>query len=122
MSKKKNKKEPSICVGFRLPESEHRAKEKLCQDEHGNQLMSVGILAKKALKKSRPIVVDSVVEQYKAFVGKKISNNINQIAKAINTAARNGNLDDRYALATLIQIEQLYRETRELTRPIRGGK
>ena len=116
------KKNNTGVISFRPNKKDYQKKEKQCQDQFGNQLMSVGQLAKKAFNKSKVTVIDSTVEQYKAFILRKASNNLNQQARQINIAAKAGKIDDEYALALFVKLDELYEEITELARPIREGE
>jgi hypothetical protein len=115
MSKNNN----SGVISFRPSKKDYIKKESECQDDLGNQLISVGQLAKMAFKSSKITVIDSKVEQYKSFILRKASNNLNQLAKQINIAAKAKSINDESALKLFLKLDELYEEITELASPIR---
>ncbi|NWO07622.1 MAG: plasmid mobilization relaxosome protein MobC [Alteromonadaceae bacterium] len=68
---------------------------------------TVTITAKKHAKKESPKVL---------FYANKTSNNINQIARQLNLAAKTGELDRRMLNRAVIALESIEREFRKKTR------
>jgi hypothetical protein len=112
----KSKKEHVISA--RYTESEYLDVLMKITDADGTQMMSPGAFSKAATLGGRVTISDTEVERYKAFVLSKISNNMNQIAKGLNTDRLAGCVPEETHISVLMRLEEIKDEITKLMEPL----
>ena len=88
-------------------------------DESGQQMMSPGAFSKAATLGGKVTIVDSELERYRAFVAARMGNNINQIAKGLNTDRKAGKISEATYEVILKELKSLVVELNKLLEPLR---
>jgi hypothetical protein len=88
-------------------------------DDVGNEIAKESEVVRALIETGKFVAVDSTVEQYKAFIASRVSNNINQIARQLNLAAKIGAVNNELALELLLEVKDLKMEVIELTAPLK---
>lgn len=116
---KKEKKNKEHVISARYNEDEYLDILLKISDADGKQMMSPGAFSKAATLAGKVTIVDSELEQYRVFVASKISNNINQIAKRLNTDFKAESVSEKTYIDVLNQMEKLNNELNKLLEPMR---
>ena len=82
-------------------------------------MMSAGAFSKLATLAGKVTIIDSELEQYRAFVASRISNNINQIAKRLNTDFKANHVSEETYINVLNEMGKLNDELNKLLEPLR---
>ena len=114
--KPKDKKEHVISA--RYTESEYLDVLMKITDADGTQMMSPGAFSKAATLGGRVTITDTEVERYRVFILSKISNNLNQIAKGLNTDRLADRVTEETHISTLEKLQELKDEVIKLTEPL----
>lgn len=114
--KEQNKK--NYVISARYTESEYLDVLMKITDADGTQMMSPGAFSKAATLGGRVTIIDTEVERYKAFLLSKISNNMNQIAKGLNTDRLAGNVFEETHILVLKNLNEIKDEITQLMEPL----
>lgn len=87
-------------------------------DSRGKQIISPSAFARAALESSQVHVVDQELEAFRVYVAAKLGNNINQIARRLNTDAKKGVIDTTTYRDVSAQLASLSDELQALLQPI----
>ncbi len=112
------KKKKEYVISARYTESEYLDVLMKITDGNGTQMMSPGAFSKAATLNGRVSVMDTEVERYKAFILSKISNNMNQIAKGLNTDRLVGCVTEETHISVLMKLEKINTEIIKLMEPL----
>jgi len=115
----KNKKNKDYVISSRYTEDEYLDILMKVSDGDGNPMMKPSAFVKAASLSSGVKIVDSELEKYKVFIAAKVGNNLNQIAKRLNTDNKSGVLNDRTYIDVLNDMSLIKKELNELLEPIR---
>ena len=105
-------------ISARYTESEYLDVLLKITDADGTQVMSPGAFSKAATLGGRVTIVDSEVERYKVFLLSKISNNMNQIAKGLNTDRLAGRVSEETHIFALEKLHEIKDEITKLMEPL----
>lgn len=114
-SPKKNKKH---IISARYTDDEYADVMLKISNRDGEQVISVGEFSKLATLSKSAVIVDSEVERYKVYIASKISNNINQIAKRLNTDNRQGIIGDKTYSDVLYSLNEIRQQLVVLLSPV----
>jgi len=117
MSTKKNNK--SIVISTRLKDDEYAEVMLRIVNEDGEQIMKPSDYFKQSLLDAKVVVKYKEVEQYKAFILSRISNNMNQLAKRLNQDNLAHNISEETYKNVLSELVKINQEIVELTEPLR---
>ena len=114
-----DKKNKNFVISARYTEDEYLDVLMKITDESGQQMMSPGAFSKAATLGGKVTIVDSELERYRAFIASRISNNINQIARGLNTDRKAGKISEATYEKTLLELQKLVAELNKLLEPLR---
>jgi len=109
----------SKVVAVRFKDDEYMDLLMKISDKDGKQIMKVSSFIKSAALTGKVKVFNHEVEEYKAFILGKISNNINQIAHRLNTDNSENKVSEKTYIANLEALENLLEQINELAQSIR---
>jgi hypothetical protein len=115
----KEKKNKSIVVATRLKEDEYADVMLRIVNEHGEQIMKPSDYFKQSLLDAKVVVKDKEVEQYRAFILSRISNNMNQVAKRLNQDNLANKISEETYKSVLSELVKINKEINELAEPVR---
>jgi hypothetical protein len=87
-------------------------------DSRGQQIISPSAFARAALESSQVHVVDQELEAFRVYVAAKLGNNINQIARRLNTDAKGGVIDTTTYSDVAAQLASISDELQALLQPV----
>jgi len=87
-------------------------------DSRGEQIISPSSFARAALESSQVHVVDQELEAFRVYVAAKFGNNINQIARRLNTDAKAGIIDNATYNDVAAQLASISDELHALLQPV----
>jgi hypothetical protein len=102
-----NKSTKSIVVSTRLNEHEFAEMQLKLIGSNGKPMMKPAAFLKAAATGAVVTVIDAELEQYRVFIEKRASNNLNQIAKRLNTDHLAGKINNKTyedVLSELVKI------------------
>ena len=107
-------------VSFRLSEEDYKEiSDRIPKNEKGKADMKFSEFIRDAILKSRVVAVDKELEQYKVFTAAKIGNNINQIARRLNSDNLAGKINPDTYNEVIESLERIYGELMLLLDPVR---
>jgi len=109
----------SKVIAVRFKDDEYMDLLMKISDKEGKQIMKVSSFIKSASLTGKVKVFNHDVEEYKAFILGKISNNINQIAHRLNTDNSENKVSEKTYIANLEALENLLEQINELTQSVR---
>lgn len=113
------KKNKEYVVSARYTEDEYLDILLKISDANGKKMMSVGAFSKVATLSGKVTIIEKELEQYRTFIASRISNNINQIAKRLNTDHKADLISEKTYIDVLNQMEILNHELNKLLEPLR---
>lgn len=113
------KKNKERVISARYTEDEYMDILLKISDGEGKQIISPGAFSKAATLSGRVTVVDKEVEQYKVFVASKISNNVNQISKRLNSDFKAKIISEKTYGDVLEELNKLTIQVHSLLEPLR---
>jgi len=114
-----NKKNKSIVIATRLKEDEYTDVMLRIINDEGEQIMKPSDYFKQALLGAKVVVNDKEVEQYKAFILSRISNNMNQVVKRLNKDNLANKVSEETYKDVLDELVKINQEIVELAEPVR---
>lgn len=114
-----DKKNKDFVISARYTEDEYMDVLLKITDEDGHRMMSPGAFSKAATLGGKVTIVDSELERYRAFVAARMGNNINQIARGLNTDRKAGKISETTYEVVLQELEKLVVELNKLLEPLR---
>ena len=109
----------SEVVSIRFNDDEYMDILMKISDKDGKPIMSAGKFVKCAALTGKVKIFNHEVEEYKAFILGKISNNINQIAYRLNTDNIENKVSESTYIANLEALENVLELVNELAEPVR---
>jgi len=109
----------SKIVSIRFKEDEYMDLLMKVSNKEGNPIMSVGKFCKCAALAGKVKIFNHEVEEYKAFILGKISNNINQMAHRLNTDNIENKVSESTYIANLEALKEVLELVNELAEPVR---
>lgn len=109
----------SEVVSIRFKDDEYIDLLMKVSDKDGKPIMPVGKFVKCAALTGKVKIFNHEVEEYKAFILGKISNNINQIAHRLNTDNIENKVSEQTYIANLEALESLLKHVNELAQAVR---
>lgn len=114
-----DKKNKDFVISARYTEDEYMDVLLKITDEDGHRMMSPGAFSKAAALAGKVTIVDSELEQYRAFIAGNIGNNLNQIARRLNTDNLAGTITEQTYIDVLNELGSLKKELTKLLEPLR---
>lgn len=115
----KEKKNKSIVIATRLKEDEYADVMLRISNEEGQQIMKPSDYFKQSLLGAKVVVKDKEVEQYKAFILSRISNNMNQVARRLNQDNIANKISEETYKDVLDELVKINKEIVELAEPVK---
>ena len=109
----------SEVVSIRFNDDEYMNILMKISNKDGKPIMSPGKFCKCAALTGKVKIFNHEVEEYKAFILGKISNNINQIAHRLNTDNVENKVSEKTYIANLEVLESLLEQVNELSQSVR---
>ena len=117
MTEKKPKPKTSV-ISFRIDDDALTELMMKTTDSRGEQIISPSAFARAALESAQVHVVDQELEAFRVYVAAKLGNNINQIARRLNTDAKAGVIDTATYRDVANQLVSISDELHALLQPI----
>ena len=114
-----NKENKSHVISARFNDDEYLDVMMKITDESGTQLMKLSDFARASILSSKVVIVDSELEQYRAWVAASVGNNINQIARRLNTDAKTEILSESTYIDVLKELNKISVEMNKLLEPLK---
>ena len=114
-----DKKKKDYVISARYTEDEYLDVLMKISDADGKQMMKPAAFTKAAALAGKVTIVDSELEQYRAFIASNIGNNLNQIARRLNTDNLAGTITEQTYIDVLNELGSLKKELTKLLEPLR---
>ena len=112
------KKAKSSVISFRIDDDALAELIMKTTDSRGEQIISPSAFARAALESAQVHVVDQELEAFRVYVAAQIGNNINQIARRLNTDAKAGVIDTVTYRDVANELASISNELHALLQPI----
>lgn len=112
------KKTKSSVISFRIDDDALTELMMKTTDSRGEQIISPSAFARAALESAQVHVVDQELEAFRVYVAAKLGNNINQIARRLNTDAKSGVINTDTYCDVAAQLASISDELHALLQPV----
>jgi hypothetical protein len=112
------KKTKSSVISFRIDDDALTELMMKTTDSRGEQIISPSAFARAALESAQVHVVDQELEAFRVYVAAKLGNNINQIARRLNTDAKSGVINTDTYRDVAAQLASISDELHALLQPV----